>query len=116
MVSAGAFVDSRQGARPPARVDNAEAKALLADVLTEWRGRTYAALTERVDGEPATGEVVGASGTRYGFEIEVVWDRRPGGDVRVLAMIDDGGLRALWPLTDGFILAPDGRFVDEDSE
>jgi hypothetical protein len=31
----------------------------------------------------------------------------------ILGSIDDGGWRALRPLCDDFILAPDGRFVGE---
>jgi len=33
--------------------------------------------------------------------------------LRVMGSVDDGGWRALSPLTDSFILAPDGSFVDE---
>jgi hypothetical protein len=36
-----------------------------------------------------------------------------GGPLRVLGSIDDGGWRALSPLCDDFVLAPDGRFVGE---
>jgi len=35
------------------------------------------------------------------------------GDVRVLVAVDDGGMYAFKPLTDSFILAPDGSFVGE---
>ncbi|MEE9392379.1 MAG: hypothetical protein V3W41_07725 [Planctomycetota bacterium] len=78
--------------------------------------RQYAELVCLIDGEPATGERIGESGARYDLEIEVVWDRKPGaGDLRVLGMIDDGGIRALLPLSVDFIMAPDGSFVGEDS-
>jgi hypothetical protein len=45
--------------------------------------------------------------------VEVHWDDRPGGALRVLGTIDDGGWRALKPLCDDLLLAPDGRFVGE---
>ena len=38
---------------------------------------------------------------------------RPGGNVRVIGSIDDGGWRAFVPLSDSFIKAADGRFVGE---
>jgi hypothetical protein len=44
----------------------------------------------------------------------VLWDDRAGGNIRVIASIDDGGLHAFAPLTDSFIKAPDGSFVGED--
>jgi hypothetical protein len=53
------------------------------------------------------------SGTWYQGEVQVMWDDKPDGAIRVMASIDDGGCRAFVPLTDDFILAPDGTFVDE---
>jgi len=38
---------------------------------------------------------------------------QPGGAVRVLGSIDDGGLRSFWRISQDFILAPDGKFVGE---
>jgi hypothetical protein len=55
----------------------------------------------------------GESGTRYQAEIEVVWDDKRDGNLRVFAAIDDGGWRAFAPLTNSFIVAPDGSFVGE---
>jgi hypothetical protein len=60
-------------------------------------------------------EVTGPSGLQYQIEVDVLWDDKNGGNVRVMAGIDDGTFRAaLSPLTDSFIKAPDGAFVDED--
>lgn len=91
-----------------------EARELLRDELARWRRRRHDELAARIDAEPATGELTGPSGTAYGFEIQVVWDAAPGGNLRVLASIDGGGLRALRPWCDDFILAPDGTFVGEE--
>ena len=54
------------------------------------------------------------AGREYQTEVNVLWDDRPGGNIRVIGSIDDGGLRAFAPLTDSFIKAPDGSFVGED--
>lgn len=57
--------------------------------------------------------MTGPSGTVYQIEIEAFWDGRPGGEIRMMGSIDDGGLRALMPLTDDFIIRPDGTCVGE---
>lgn len=43
-------------------------------------------------------------------EVQAFWDDEPDGAIRVMASIDDGGWRAFVPLTEDFILAPDGTF------
>jgi hypothetical protein len=87
-------------------MDHAEAKAVLSDHLAQWRQRKYAELVGLL-GKPRVAELRGPSGTTYQVVVEAHWDDRPGGPVRVLASIDDGGWRALKPLTDDFIVAPD---------
>jgi hypothetical protein len=87
---------------------------ILAEHLARYRSRSYAELAawarqSRTD----TAEAAGPSGTRYQIEVQVFWDDKPEGDVRVGASIDDGGIRAFLPLTDSFILSPQGQFVGE---
>ena len=55
------------------------------------------------------------SGKQYQVEIEFFWDGKPDKNIRVMGAIDDGGLRAMMPLTESFILSPDGTFVGEDA-
>lgn len=93
-------------------MDKHEAAALLRDHLEGYRRRTYGDLVGLL-GRPQVAELRGASGTTYQVEVEVHWNDRPGGALRVLGSIDDGGWRAFRPLNDDFILAPDGRFVGE---
>ncbi len=93
-------------------MDNAEAGALLKDHLVGYRLRPYSELVKLL-GKPQVAELRAATGIRYQVEVEVFWDGRPGGALRVLGSIDDGGGRALRPLCDDFILASDGRFVGE---
>ena len=40
-------------------------------------------------------------------EVVACWDGKPGGDIRVLVHINDGGWRANVPLTNSFIKSPD---------
>lgn len=96
-------------------MNKGEARKLLAKELEGWRQRPYAELASLVHGDPVTGEVQSEAGNRYQYEIQVFWDRKPGGDIRVLGAIDDGGIRAFFPLTHDFIVATNGDFIGEDS-
>lgn len=93
-------------------MDKAEAKSILAKELRAWRRRPYPELSAAV-GDTWHTEVAAPSGARYQVEVLALWDDRPGGNVRVIASIDDGGLRALVPLSDDFIMAPTGDLVGE---
>jgi hypothetical protein len=84
-----------------------EAKDLLHAHLKDYRRRSYTELAALI-GEPQTAELRGPSGKTYQLELQVFWDSRPGEALRVLASIDDGGLRAFVPLTDSFIMNAGG--------
>jgi hypothetical protein len=94
-------------------VDEQEARWLLAAEIKRLRSLGYDHLRRM---EPDAYEVTGSSGATYTVEIQA-WDddpKRPDGDLRVIVSIDDGrGYRAIVPLTQDFIIAPDGTFVDE---
>ena len=89
-----------------------EAQRVLGEQLAKLRTLPYRDLVARVD-SVFTEEIVRDSERSWQLEIEVVWDDEPDGNVRVIASIDDGGLRAFVPLTDSFVKAPSGEFVDE---
>jgi hypothetical protein len=89
-----------------------EALAVLQGQLQPWRKRSWVQLREEV-GSSHRFEATAESGTEYQGEVQVFWDAEPDGAIRVMASIDDGGWRALVPLTEDFILAPDGTFVCE---
>lgn len=65
--------------------------------------------------DPLTGVRRGTGGRSYQIEIQAIWDTRPGGNIRILASIDDGGWTAFHPLTVDFIKSPSDEFVGEDS-
>lgn len=89
-----------------------EAHEVLADHLRNYRSRQYSNLAREV-GSVATFEVTTPSGIEYQVEIQILWDGDADKDVRVLGAIDDSGWRAFFPITDSFIMSPDGTFVDE---
>ena len=93
-------------------MDTQEAKSLLTEELAKYRARSYADLVAII-GEAERAQVTGPSGKWYQVEVNALWDARVGGDVRVVASIDDGGLRAIVPLSDDFIKATDGTFIGE---
>ena len=93
-------------------MDKEEARGILQAHLDEWRRRTYADLADEV-GQSRQFETTGESGTWYQVDVQVHWDDKPNGDIRVHAGIDDGGWRAFSPLTEDFIIGPDGRSVGE---
>ena len=93
-------------------MDNNEAHAMLEGELKSYRSKAYLELVELM-GEVIAYEKEARSGRRYQIEIQVVWDLKEGGDIRVIGCIDDGGWRAFFPLTNGFLMNPEGQFVGE---
>ena len=96
-------------------MNKTEARGILDSELLHFRAMRYSDL-QKLMGSPQVVERSGASGVSYTIEVEVFWDspREPGGDLRVIATIDDGRfLSALSPLSSDFIMAPDGKFIGE---
>ncbi len=90
-----------------------EAKSELARIVAQNRKHSYEYWVSRID-EQETYEFGVSSGVKYQVEIQAFWDDgRKRRNVRVLFAIDDGGLRAFYPLAASFIIAPDGSFVGE---
>jgi len=88
------------------------AYAVLDDRLKDLRQRTYQELVALI-GHSDTISTVGEDGKTYQLETQVFWDSKKGGDIRVIAAVDDGGWSAFKPLCNSFIMAPDGTFVGE---
>ena len=88
-------------------MDREEALSLLNAKLDEYRKLSYAELASRV-GHEEFPEVVGPSGTEYQIEIQIRWDHKPDGDVRVMGTIDDGTFRgAFKPVCEDLIVTLD---------
>lgn len=93
-------------------MNHAEAKALLLQETSKYRARSYTDLKALL-GHQETYEVRGPSGVVYQLEIDVFWDDQPDGAIRVLAAIDDQGVRAFMPMVEGFLKTADGTLVGE---
>lgn len=94
-------------------MDIKEAKTLLENALRLYRDKPYSILSSMIEKEPDIFEVTDRSGTKYQIEIQIFWDDKPFGNVRVLGSIDDGGLRAFSPLSADFIKSPSEEFIGE---
>jgi hypothetical protein len=95
-------------------MDTAEAKIVLASELGKYRLRSYAELRERI-GSQDDFTAAASSGKQYQVEVGFLWDGKPENNIRVMGAIDDGGWRAMIPLTESFILSPSGEFIGEDA-
>ena len=84
---------------------------LRAEYL-KLRAAGYDELAERLAGEQERSDVVALSGAAYHVELEGFWDDKEHGDLRVVASIDDGGLRVFLPLTDAFTISPSGSITE----
>ena len=93
-------------------MDRNEAQRLLKARVSQLRAMSYHDLLGLLDKETVI-EVDGSSRRRYSIETSVFWDDAKDRDLRVIVSIDDGGWRAFMPMTDDFIMAPDGSFVGE---
>ena len=87
-------------------MDREQAAIVLTQALQAYRAMTYRELADSV-GRLDAFEVVGADGKAYQLEIQVIWDGRPGKDVRVLGAVDDGGWSAFSPLGEDFMRKAD---------
>lgn len=95
-------------------MNTAEARAILTAEMQKYRAKSYEELVSMI-GDDHNYEVLGPSGTAYQLDIQAFWDnpKKPNEVLRVMGGIDDGGLSAFSPMTDSFLMAPDGTFVGE---
>jgi hypothetical protein len=79
------------------------ARELLAIELVHFDSMSYAEAKTLIGRTPRTKEIVGSDQRKYQVEAQAFWDSKPDGDVRIICSVDDGGIRALAPMTDGVI-------------
>ena len=93
-------------------MDKDEARAIVRDRLNELRRVPFVELTNRFldPDQQETSEVTAPSGVRYQVETQAL---REGEGLRVMVAVDDGGVHAFAPVSDDFIMTPDGGFVGE---
>ena len=92
-------------------MNNAEARSILLTEMAKYRRRSYTELAALID-LPEALEITAPSGTSYQLEFEGIWDDKPNEVLRVHGMIDDGGVRALAPMVECFLIKPNGELID----
>lgn len=85
-------------------VNKEEALSLLGKFLDEVEASGYASLVNRIGESDALG-VEGTSGSAYQIEYDILWDNKPGGPIRIIGNVDDGGWRAFAPFTESRLVA-----------
>lgn len=93
-------------------MNNKEARSILTESLVEYRSKTYKELQYLLESEEAF-EVKADSGKNYYLDFRAVWVSDKGGNIRIIGEIHDGGWRSYLPLTNSFILTPDGKLSGE---
>ena len=89
-------------------MDNIEAQQILDDELRAYGSRPYNELVPLV-GQKLHIERWSPAGTTYQVDVDVFWDHKPNGAIRIVGAIDDGSLRgAILPLSRDLIRTPDG--------
>ena len=84
---------------------NGEGASILADRLAHYRTRSHDELTELLLA-PVAEEIAGQSGKRYQMIVQASWTGSPGGDLSVVAGVDDKGWQLFDPITDSFVSRP----------
>jgi hypothetical protein len=84
---------------------NGEGASILADRLAHYRARSHDQLTELLLA-PVAEEIAGQSGKRYQMIVQASWTGTPGGDLRIVAGVDDKGWQLFAPITDSFVSQP----------
>lgn len=88
-------------------MDNVEAQAILDERLAVYGARAFVDLVPLAKASVVeTCEVLGSNGTVYQVEVQFVWDGQAGGPIRVLGAIDDGGIRAFFPMGRSIVVLP----------
>ena len=97
-------------------MDRSAAATLLRREVESYARRSRAELV-RLVGQVEAYEVEGPDGVAYQVEVQALWDSEPGGLLRVIASIDDGGFRSsLRPVVDGFLVHLDGAIEMADPQ
>jgi hypothetical protein len=91
-------------------MEHAIARKLLKEELASLKTRPFSFFAQSVN-RTTHKKIVGQDGAHYQIEIEVFWDNRRGGDIRVIGSVNDGQSRAAAPLKEDFVITPRGTFL-----
>ena len=84
-------------------MNSAIARELLMQEVVRTEALSYAEAKGLIASGLRTIDVIGSDKKKYQIEVQAFWDSKKEGDVRMLCSIDDGGLGAFVPLTEGVL-------------
>lgn len=92
-------------------MNESEARSTLAKYVNKYRSRSYEYLAAFARlGRTDTANISSASGGKYEVEVQVSWDGKQYGSVRVVARITGGSARPAH-IEETFVMRPDGEFT-----
>ena len=87
-------------------MDKLEAQTILREQLQRFQNCSYSELVPFVESQNVEiCEIRSASGATYQIEIQFYWDDKHRGRIRVIGSIDDGGIRAFFPMTQSLLVS-----------
>lgn len=89
-----------------------EAKIIAENYLNKYREKNYSELVKRI-GEEDIFEGFTDNDEKYQIEAEINFDDEKTKKLRVTAMISYNLVTDFSPIVSGFIIAPNGKFIDE---
>lgn len=90
------------------KMDRAEALSVLDRALSRYQAESHTELKRLVKKSEGV-SMAGASGVEYQVKVRAAWEAGQNGPLRVFAAVDDGGWRALLPVSRAFIVTPEGK-------
>ena len=91
-------------------MDKVEAYMIIQEELDAYKKKPYSYLVSLID-DPTTKEVRSESSTLYQVEIQVIWDGKDKENIRVIGSIDNMSWYSFSPMTEDFIMSPNGSMV-----
>ena len=76
------------------------ARAIAKRELAQYLDHTWNELRALLPNQPLTSEIVGSDSKEYQIEVSLFWDSLPEQDIRISCSVDDGGIRAYFPITE----------------
>ncbi len=93
-------------------MNKAEAASIIKNELAQYRKLPYEELVRKI-GEQETFEKVSETGEKYQIEVDFFFDDEGEKTLRVAGMISYSFWTDFSPVCSDFIIAPDGKFIDE---
>jgi len=93
-------------------MDKTEAKMIAENDLEVYRTLSYEEIVGKI-GNQENFERVSENGEPYQIEFDFFYDDAASGNIRVAGIVSYSGWTDFFPVSNDFIIAPDGKFIGE---